>query len=176
MKILLLGGSKSGKSSLAQRLTKELAAGGPCIYWATMEPVDHEDEDRILRHLEDRAGLGFVTVERGRRLWEEPVSPEASVLFDSVTALLANEMFGGGFDPSAPLRARDELLALSGRVENLVCVADEIFRDAMDYDETTEAYRRGLALVCRSLAEEFDAVAEVVCGEPKLYKGVLPAC
>ncbi|MBQ2062004.1 MAG: bifunctional adenosylcobinamide kinase/adenosylcobinamide-phosphate guanylyltransferase [Oscillospiraceae bacterium] len=176
MRILLLGGSKSGKSSLAQRLTKELAAGGPCVYWATMEPVDHEDESRIRRHLEDREGLGFLTVERGSKLREEAVSPEASVLFDSVTALLANEMFGSGFDPSAPGRARDELLRLSGSVKNFVCVADELFRDGIDYDGTTEAYRRGLALVCRALAKEFDAVFEVVCGIPKTIKGVLPVC
>ena len=40
MKILLVGGSKSGKSGLAQRLCVRLAAGAPMIYWATMEPVD----------------------------------------------------------------------------------------------------------------------------------------
>ena len=49
MRILLLGGSKSGKSHLAQTLCRKLAEGGPMIYWATMEPVDGEDRDRIRR-------------------------------------------------------------------------------------------------------------------------------
>ena len=56
MKILLVGGSKSGKSGLAQRLCVRLAAGAPMIYWATMEPVDGEDRARIARHLDERAG------------------------------------------------------------------------------------------------------------------------
>ena len=51
MKILLVGGSKSGKSGLAQRLCVRLAADAPMIYWATMEPVDGEDRARIARGL-----------------------------------------------------------------------------------------------------------------------------
>ena len=38
------------------------------IYWATMEPVDGEDRARIARHLDERAGWGFSTVECGRAL------------------------------------------------------------------------------------------------------------
>ena len=104
MRILLVGGSKSGKSSLAQSLTKKLAGDGPCIYWATMEPVDHEDDERIEKHIEDRDGLGFITAERGRDITKIRLHESASVLFDSVTALLANEMFGESFDPDAPER------------------------------------------------------------------------
>ena len=48
MKILLVGGSKSGKSGLAQRLCVRLAAGAPMIYWATMEPVDGEEREQNL--------------------------------------------------------------------------------------------------------------------------------
>ena len=175
MRILLVGGSKSGKSSLAQDIVIKLAPGGERIYWAAMEPVDPEDDERILKHIADRDGLGFTTVERGRDLisGELPLK-DSAVLFDSVTALLANEMFGNGFDPEAPERALCELLALSGKCAHFVCVADEIFRDGAVYDETTEAYRRGLALILRGLAEKFDAAAEVVCGIPKPYKGGLP--
>ena len=36
MRILLIGGSKSGKSTTAQRLCRRLAAGGPMYYWATV--------------------------------------------------------------------------------------------------------------------------------------------
>ena len=174
MRILLVGGSKSGKSSLAQSLTKKLAGDGPCIYWATMEPVDHEDDERIEKHIEDREGLGFLTVERGRDIAEVSLPEDASVLFDSVTALLANEMFSSGFDPDAPGRALSDIITLSRKSANFVCVADEIFRDGNVYDETTEAYRRGLALILRGLAADFDTAAEVSLRIPKVYKGVLP--
>ena len=55
MKILIIGGSKSGKSRLAQRVVKTLAQGGPMVYWATMEPVDGEDRLRIEKHIRNDA-------------------------------------------------------------------------------------------------------------------------
>lgn len=175
MKILLVGGSKSGKSGLAQRLCVRLAAGAPMIYWATMEPVDGEDRARIARHLDERAGWGFSTVECGRALERGALPERACVLFDSVTALLANEMFSGAQpDAAAPERAAQELLALSCRAAHLVCVCDDIFRDGAAYDEWTERYRSGLARVCRTLAAEFDTVCEVTAGLPHLWKGELP--
>ena len=44
MRILLIGGGKSGKSTLAQRLAAALSGDAPRYYWATMTP--HDDEDR----------------------------------------------------------------------------------------------------------------------------------
>lgn len=176
MKVLLLGGSKSGKSILAQSLCRRLAAGGLMYYWATMEPHDDEDLARIARHLADRAGWGFRTVECGRTLPAAlpQVSPSGTVLFDSVTALLSNEMFGAEIDAAAPARAAQELLQISRSVRHFVCVCDDIFRDAGHYDEWTERYRAGLAAICRTLAPEFDTVAEVAAGLPICHKGVLP--
>ena len=72
MRALFIGGGKSGKSTAAQRLAASLAGGGPLYYWATMTPHDGEDEARIQRHRDDRAGMGFTTVERAltcRRGW-----------------------------------------------------------------------------------------------------------
>ena len=169
MTYLLIGGSKSGKSHLAQQLCRSL--GGPLVYWATMEPVDGEDRARIARHLDERAGWGFSTVECGRALERAALPERACVLFDSVTALLANEMFSGAQpDAAAPERAAQELLALSCRAAHLVCVCDDLWRDGQDYDPWTEEYRRQLAGICRKLAAEFDAVAEVICGLPQFYK------
>ena len=177
MRILLVGGSKSGKSMLAQRLTKALGGSGRLVYWASMEPFDREDELRIAKHVKDRDGWGFETVERGRDLLAAQLEgfADASVLFDSVTALLANEMFEqGGIDDAAAERALDELLKLSQSAKHFVCVCDDVFRDGAEYDETTELYRRGLAHICRGLAAQFDTVCEVVCGIPKALKGELP--
>ena len=68
MTILLSGGAKNGKSDLAQELALRLADGGAHYYLATMIPCDGEDNRRIARHRENRAGMGFETVERGRDL------------------------------------------------------------------------------------------------------------
>ena len=175
MRILLLGGSKSGKSMLAQALSRNLAQGGPLYYWATMEPVDQEDTQRIARHLKERDGWGFITVEAGWDLLSaaDRVRPDGTVLFDSVTACLANGMFSGGFHPQAHERAARDLLALSGRCRHFVCVCDELWEDCGGYGPETEAYCRSLALICRRLAKEFDAVCQVTAGLPRLWKGAL---
>lgn len=64
MRILLIGGGKSGKSTMAQRLAAALSGDAPRYYWATMTPHDDEDLARIRRHVADRAGMDFITVER----------------------------------------------------------------------------------------------------------------
>ena len=114
MTYLLIGGSKSGKSHLAQQLCRSL--GGPLVYWATMEPVDGEDRARIENHLRDREGWGFETLEAARDLPAafDRLPADATVLFDSATALLANEMFrpDGTMDKDAGARSAQELLAL----------------------------------------------------------------
>ena len=88
MRILLIGGGKSGKSTMAQRLAAALSGDAPRYYWATMTPHDDEDLARIRRHVADRAGMDFITVERS---FDLPAALPAldrhgTVLFDSVTA------------------------------------------------------------------------------------------
>lgn len=93
MNYFLSGGAKNGKSSLAQRIV--CAQPGPRYYLATMIPHDDEDLLRIRRHIDDRAGLGFATVECGTDILSalRRMDPGGAVLLDSVTALLSNEMF-----------------------------------------------------------------------------------
>ena len=97
MRILLIGGGKSGKSTMAQRLAAALSGDVPRYYWATMTPHDDEDLARIRRHVADRAGMDFITVERS---FDLPAALPAldrhgTVLFDSVTACLSEQMFPG---------------------------------------------------------------------------------
>ena len=178
MKILLVGGSKSGKSGLAQRLCVRLAAGAPMIYWATMEPVDGEDRARIARHVASRSGLGFQTIECGLSLQAalRDADAEGSYLLDSVTALLSNEMFrpDGSVDHAAPERVARELTALARRMKSIVFVSDYIYSDALLYGDLTEEYRRGLAHIDRALAAACDTVAEISFGGCIVYKGELP--
>lgn len=176
MLILLSGGSKSGKSMLAQELTRRLAQGGPMYYWAAMEPTDEEDLARIRRHRQERLGWGYKTVEQGRNLEAafSRVDPLGTVLFDSTTALLANEMFREPFDETAPERSLRSLLALGRYVRNVVYVSDSLYSDSGHYDLWTERYRAGLGRIDRGLARVCDAAAEVSAGIPILHKGELP--
>ncbi|MDR1532371.1 MAG: bifunctional adenosylcobinamide kinase/adenosylcobinamide-phosphate guanylyltransferase [Clostridiales bacterium] len=179
MKIFISGGCKNGKSTHAQALalgrrkasrpqaaSHPQAASRPLYYIATMTPGDEEDQARIARHVEERRGLGFETVEipRGIETLLEKCDCTGSFLLDSLTALLANEMFSGGFDPLAPLRIREGLGLIFETVDDIVLVSDYIYSDAWRYDEFTTAYRRGLSALDIFCAQSCDRVLEACCG------------
>ena len=175
MVYFLSGGCKNGKSMLAQHLCKKMAAGGPMYYVATMIPGDEEDHARIRKHIADREGWGFTTLEQGRNLPAclDRADPEGTFLLDSVTALLGNEMFSpDGFDPNCGERVYEDLKSFIGRVKNAVLVSDFIYSDAERYDEWTELYRRALARADRA-ALYCDCVIEVCLGQTIVHKGVL---
>ena len=172
MRVFISGGCKNGKSTFAQSVAKKLAGEGKLYYIATMEPHDQEDLDRIERHLKEREGWGFETIECGRNILEclNKGASRGTYLLDSVTALLSNEMFhmDGTTDFSAPEHVGEELIRLSERVHNIVFVSDYIYSDAYIYDEATEEYRRGLAYIDKILARECECVLEV-CGANTIY-------
>ena len=177
MTIFLSGGAKNGKSSLAQDLAVHLAGDGALYYVATMIPVDEEDRQRIRRHVADRAGMGFETIECGRHILDvlDSADRNGTFLLDSVTALLMNEMFAGShIDKQAGERCASDLAAFIRSVNNAVIVSDAIYSDAERYDEITELYRASLAMADRACAAECDTVIEMVAGQPIIYKGGLP--
>ena len=175
MSTLISGGCKNGKSFYAQRIAK--AGGTPLYYIATMIPHDGEDDARIQRHREERAGWGFETLECGRNILSclDRADECGAFLLDSVTALLSNEMFApDGIDMNAPEQVANALTEFVRRAPNTVFVSDYIYSDAMRYDPLTEAYRAGLALIDRRLAACCDNVIEVVNGQIVLHKGEMP--
>ena len=175
MKVFISGGCKNGKSYFAQSYARELAqdSGTPLYYIATMIPHDEEDRARIRRHIEDRDGWGFETIEQGTDITEvlDKASAKGTFLLDSVTALLANEMFdGSGIRTDAYVRLAEELEYIADKVANIVFVSDYIYADADNYDETSEVYRRGLGYIDRALAKLCDRVVEVAYGRVLDYK------
>lgn len=175
MSTFISGGCKNGKSFYAQRIAR--AWGAPMYYIATMIPRDAEDDARILRHRQEREGWGFETLECGADILSclDRADPSGSFLLDSVTALLSNEMFTEtGMNPDAPAKIAGELAAFVRRAPRTVLVSDYIYSDANQYDEWTEAYRRGLAQIDRALARACDDVLEIVHGRVIVHKGAVP--
>lgn len=185
MNIFISGGCKNGKSYHAQELARDMARenGLPLYYVATMIPTDHEDHARIRRHLDERDGWGFETIEQGINICDclkaGAVTSEGNLvdaggvfLLDSVTALLSNEMFrpDGSMDLECADRLALELKEFASRTGNTVFVSDYIYSDARKFDEFTETYRKTLAHLDRTLANVCDQVIEVTFGMKYLYK------
>ena len=173
----ITGGAKNGKSSMAQDLAVAMAKGAPHYYVATMIPADEEDHQRIRNHIQDRAGMGFETVECGRHILSclDQVDRTGTFLLDSVTALLLNELFPDPtsctMDVQAAQRCARDLVTFAKSVGNIVLVSDYIYSDAERYDEVTETYRKCLADIDRNLAAVSDTVLEVCAGNIVVHKG-----
>ena len=179
MTVFISGGAKNGKSTLAQNLTVSLAKGGKHYYVATMISTGPEDDARIRRHIADRDGLGFETVECFRNIMDclKTADRDGAFLVDSVTALLQNSLFPAeknyALDLDAAKRCGDELVEFAETVRNVVFVSDYIYSDAEVFSETTESYRRTLADIDRRLAQICDTVVEVSAGAYIVHKGEL---
>ena len=201
MHIFISGGSKNGKSHYAQDLAAKLAAseGEPLYYVATMIPVDDEDALRIERHIEDRAGMGFITIEQPREIEKAASAAEAAnvagtmiaaeaakaagatnvagagkgcFLLDSVTALLANEMFRGGeMDSGAVRRVEDGLTEFLNLVPDAVIVSDGLFSNAAIFDGATNDFIAGLGRLQQSLCRKCDVALESIYGVNVIHKG-----
>lgn len=90
MNTLVLGGARSGKSALAERLVRGM--GGAPTYIATATAGDEEMRARIAQHRADR-GEGWHTVEEPVALAVALRAARGPVLVDCLTLWLFNLMF-----------------------------------------------------------------------------------
>jgi len=178
---LITGGCKNGKSNTAQDMAVKLSSDGQksLYYVATMISTGTEDDLRIEKHVENRRGLGFETLEIKRNIVDlkDIITRDcgkATFLIDSLTALLANEMFRtdseGHFyvDGDALSRISCELKELMTEAvklgSDLIFVSDGIYSDAAIYDSDTESYREGLAHLEKTVAKMADKTIEMCAG------------
>jgi len=140
-----------------------------------MKAVDGEDDERIVRHQKERAGWGFTTVEQPTRIEEilTTCDPNGSYLLDSLTALLANEMFSpnGDIDSYACERIAAGLADVLATISNIVIVSDYIYSDAFIFDTFTESYRKALAQLDSMVATHSDIVLEAAYTQIICHKG-----
>lgn len=174
MTVFISGGAKCGKSLLAQDLAVSLSKGGKRYYVATLCPTDEEDRQRIRRHVAERQGLEFETVECFDGI-VSAIDPTGTYLVDSVTSLVQNVLFPAEknyeMDTDAAVRCGAALTVLAESAANVVFVSDYIYADAAQYSESTEMYRQCLAAIDRQLAAVCDAVIEVTAGQSIVHKG-----
>jgi len=176
VRIFISGGCKNGKSTYAQRIAKrQNKHPNPLYYIATMSATDGEDMERINRHRKERDGWGFATIEQPLNIAKilQKCDRDGSFLLDSLTALLANEMFSpsGKFDENACNRIAAEMSKVLSEIHNIVIVSDYIYSDAFVYDPLTEAYRKSLAALDCLTAKYCDVVLEAAYAQITAHKG-----
>ena len=173
MLIVITGGSKNGKSHIAENILESCSM--PKYYIATMEPYCEDALAAIERHRKMRAGKGFFTIEKYTDIDKIILPGNCAVLLECICNLCANEMFSAHCsDPvNKILSGIDKLLEMS---VTLVAVTNQVGDDGIDYPPETAEYIKNMGLINRRLSEKADCVIEAVYGIPVILKGEKPQC
>lgn len=170
MKTLILGGVRSGKSRLAERLAFE--SGLPVTYIATATAGDDEMRARIAAHRARRPAIWSV-VEEPRALAATLLShaaPDRCLLVDCLTLWLTNLLTAE--DPSALERERSALLDTLPRLSGqLILVSNETNMGVMPLGELTRRYCDEVGELHQDLARICERVVLTVAGLPHVLKG-----
>ena len=162
--ILILGGARSGKSRMAERLASERE---PVTYLATasIDPTDPEMIARVERHRAERP-QEWATREEPRDL--AGVLPglsgrEGSVLIDCVTLWISNLMLGPDGGPALEDEAiLNEVDRASGAARNgksrVVWVSNEVGSGGVPVNPLARRFNDLQGLVNQRLATACDAV------------------
>ncbi|MCG8438224.1 MAG: bifunctional adenosylcobinamide kinase/adenosylcobinamide-phosphate guanylyltransferase [Pseudomonadales bacterium] len=168
---LILGGIRSGKSSLAERLVTEQA--DPVVYVATATAGDGEMRDRIRRHQLRRPpqwGLVEEPLALGALLNRQAtLTPPPCVLIDCMSLWVSNLLHAGD---TVFVRERDSFLAALSRYPGrVVVVSNEVGLGIIGMDPLTRRFADELGWLNQSLARKCDRVLLSVAGIAQTLKG-----
>ncbi len=171
---LLLGGARSGKSSLAEAVAKTHAN---VLYVATAQAFDDEMQQRITRHIADRPAH-WQTLEANTNVAQALAQTDTAatvVLLDCLTMLVSNVMLGAIADFEAPDAARAEA-AVQAEIAALlefakvskfkwILVSNEVGLGLVPENAVGRLYRDVLGRVNQQLARVADQSYFLIAGK-----------
>ncbi|SDS81541.1 adenosylcobinamide kinase /adenosylcobinamide-phosphate guanylyltransferase [Pseudomonas asplenii] len=170
MQQLILGGARSGKSRLAERLAQE--SGLQVIYVATSQPLDGELSERIALHRQRRPAHWQLIEEplQLARVLRDNAAADTCLLVDCLTLWLTNLLM---LDDASRLSAeRDALLdCLAHLSGEILFVSNETGLGVVPLGELTRRYVDEAGWLHQALAERCQRVVLTVAGLPLTLKG-----
>lgn len=167
---LILGGARSGKSRLAEKLADE--SGLEVVYIATSQPLDGEMKARVVQHRARRPAHWALVEEplQLARVLREQAAPGRCLLVDCLTLWLTNLLL---LDDPARLAAEREALLdcvnkLPGRI---LLVSNETGLGVVPLGELSRRYVDEAGWLHQALAERSQRVLFTVAGLPMVLKG-----
>jgi adenosyl cobinamide kinase/adenosyl cobinamide phosphate guanylyltransferase len=160
---VLLGGARSGKSSLAVDIGRRY--DGPVWFVATAPAIDDDMEQRIERHRADRPAE-WTTVEEPTDLAGVlgDADDQALVIVDCLTLWVSNLMFAGRSDEQVRDLATSVGELAAGRGAPVVAVTNEVGLGIHPDTELGRRYRDLLGRVNQVIAAAADTSLFLVAG------------
>ena len=166
---LILGGARSGKSRLAERLAAE--SGLAVTYIATSQALDGEMTERIAHHRERRPAHWALVEEplQLARVLCEQAAAERCLLIDCLTLWLTNLLMLD--DPARLAEERDALLeCLDGLPGRVLLVSNETGLGVVPLGELTRRYVDEAGWLHQAVAERAQRVTFMIAGLPMTLK------
>ncbi|WP_248796842.1 bifunctional adenosylcobinamide kinase/adenosylcobinamide-phosphate guanylyltransferase [Pseudomonas sp. MWU13-2105] len=167
---LILGGARSGKSRLAERLAAQSML--PVTYIATSQPQDGELNERVALHRQRRPAHWQLIEEplELARVLRENAAVDACLLVDCLTLWLTNLLM---LDDAERLKNEREalLLSLAQLPGEIIFVSNETGLGIVPLGELTRRYVDEAGWLHQALAERCQRVVLTVAGLPLTLKG-----
>ena len=167
---LILGGARSGKSRLAEKLAA--GSGLAVTYIATSQPLDGEMNERVRHHRERRPGHWALVEEPVElaQVLRDNARADSFLLVDCLTLWLTNLLLLE--DPQRLSAERDALLeCLAELPGEIVLVSNETGMGVVPLGELTRRYVDEAGWLHQALAERCQRVVLTVAGLPLTLKG-----
>jgi adenosylcobinamide kinase/adenosylcobinamide-phosphate guanylyltransferase len=175
---LILGGARSGKSTLAQQMADK--AGGKVLFVATAEAGDAEMAARIEAHKQARPAH-WTTLEAPFGLGPKitaALRDEKTVVIDCITLLVNNLFQHHGWPEDQDLIERVVREEIDGIIRSMdkaradfIVVSNEVGLGIVPGDPLSRIYRDVLGRANQVLAARADTVLLLVAGLPLTLKG-----
>jgi adenosylcobinamide kinase/adenosylcobinamide-phosphate guanylyltransferase len=175
--VVVLGGTRSGKSRFGRDRAADLAGGGPVAYLATALPGDPELDERIALHRRDRPAA-WATIEAGRDLAAAiaSVDDDATILLDGLTLWVSlvvgdvrSDVMALADGPVEEVRA-----AIAAHPGPVVVVSDEVGSGLVPLDPLSRAFVDLLGIAHQRLVADADEAWFMVAGRPLRLDAVRP--
>jgi adenosyl cobinamide kinase/adenosyl cobinamide phosphate guanylyltransferase len=165
--VVVLGGTRSGKSRFGRDRAAALADGGPVVYVATALPGDPELDERIALHRRDRPAT-WQTIDGTRDLAAtiRAIEPGSTILLDGLTLWVS--LLVGDERPSVDAVVDGPIenvrIAIRGHDGPVVVVSDEIGLGVVPMDPLSRAFRDVLGIAHQRLVADSDEAWLMVAG------------
>jgi adenosylcobinamide kinase/adenosylcobinamide-phosphate guanylyltransferase len=174
MKMLLIGGARSGKSAWAIRYALRFPAR---TYIATARPDDAEMRARIARHREER-GAGWNLLEAERDLLPAIRTAAMSselILVDCLTVWVAQWMESCSDDEGMAGYVNPVLEFIQQHRLRILFITNEVGQGIVPTNPLARRYRDLLGSINQQFARTCDTVLLFTAGIPSAIKGKLPS-
>ncbi|EAR53445.1 putative cobinamide kinase [Photobacterium sp. SKA34] len=168
---LILGGARSGKSSLAEQLADQ--SGLVVKFVATASACDNEMAERILRHQQQRPSQ-WVLIEEPydlANIIREHSNNQTCLLIDCLTLWLNNYLFQPIGNQSWKQAKADFLQAISEAEGRIILVSNEVGQGIVPLGEVSRRFVDESGWLHQEIAKQSVRVIFVTAGIPQVLKG-----